>query len=147
MYAGQLFFAEFRVFCLNLLDRFMFMVLRLIIMKFVVGGQMDKKIIADLLKKHSPGAEIAVMSDIEATMAMKNKQADYYFGSCATGAGGALGIATGLLGKDKCVTVSMAGKVLSQDEITAAVKAGKVAFGFVNYDAERVIPMILKAIA
>ena len=115
-------------------------------MKFVVGEQMDKKIIADLLRKHSPQSEVAVMSDIEATMAMKNKHADYYFGSCATGAGGALGIATGLLGKDKCVTVSMAGKVLSQDEISAAVKAGKVAFGFVNYDAEKVIPMILKAI-
>jgi len=115
-------------------------------MKFVVGGQMDKKQIGDLLKKLSPQAEVAVMSDIEATMAMKNKLADYYFGSCATGAGGALGIATGLLGKDKCITVSMAGKLLSQDEITAAVKAGKVAFGFVNYDAEKIIPMILKAI-
>jgi len=117
------------------------------IMKLAVGGQMDKKIIADLLKKHSPQSEVVVMSDIEATMAIKNKQADYYFGSCATGAGGALGIATGLLGKDKCVTVSMAGKILSQDEINAAVKSGKVAFGFVNYDAEKVIPMILKAIS
>ena len=116
-------------------------------MKYVVGGQMDKKVIADLLKKHSPQAEIAVMSDIEATMAMKNKQADCYFGSCATGAGGALGIATGLLGKDKCITVSMAGKVLSQEEISSAVRAGKVAFGFVNYDAEKMIPMILKAIS
>ena len=107
---------------------------------------MDKKAIADLLKKQSE-AEVTVMSDIEATMAMKSKQADYYFGSCATGAGGALGIALGLLGKDKCITVSMAGKVLSQDEISAAVKAGKTAFGFVNYDAEKVIPMILKAIS
>jgi hypothetical protein len=117
-------------------------------MKFVVGGQMDKKEIAALLHKHAGNnAEVAVMSDIEATMAIKNKQADYYFGSCATGAGGALGIALGLLGKDKCITVSMAGKVLSQAEITAAVKSGKVAFGFVNYDAEKVIIMILKAIA
>ena len=116
-------------------------------MRFVVGGQMDKKAIAELLKKHSGGkAEVVIMSDIEATMAIKNKQADYYFGSCATGAGGALGVALGLLGKDKCATVSMSGKVLSQDEITAMVKAGKVAFGFVNYNAEKVIPMILKAI-
>jgi len=115
-------------------------------MKLVVGGQMDKKNIADLLKKLTPESDVVIMSDIEATMAIKNKQADYYFGSCATGAGGALGIALGLLGKEKCITVSMSGKVLSQEEITAAVKAGKVAFGFVNYDAERMIPMILKAI-
>ena len=107
---------------------------------------MDKKVLEGLLKKHSPQSEVAVMSDIEATVAIKNKMADYYFGACATGAGGALGIAVGLLGKDKCVSVSMTGKVLSPDEITAAVKSGKVAFGFVNYDAEKVIPLILKAI-
>jgi hypothetical protein len=80
-------------------------------------------------------------------MAIKNGQAEYYFGCCATGAGGALGIALGLLGKDKCFTVSMSGKILSAEEIAVGVKAGKVAFGFVNYDAEKVIPLILKAIA
>ncbi|QQO10912.1 DUF2620 domain-containing protein [Breznakiella homolactica] len=117
-------------------------------MKFVVGGQMDKKVIEGLLKKYSDGnAEVSVMSDIEATMALKNGQADYYFGSCATGAGGALGITMGLMGRDKCISVSMPGKVLSQEEITAAVKAGKIAFGFVNYDAEKVIPLILQAIS
>jgi hypothetical protein len=116
-------------------------------MKFVVGGQMDKKAIAGLLSKLAGDkAEVQVMSDIEATMALKNKTADYYFGSCATGAGGALGITMGLVGKDKCISVSMPGKLLSQEEISAAVKAGKTAFGCVNYDAERVLPMILKAI-
>ena len=109
---------------------------------------MDKKAIAALLTKYSEGkAEVLVMGDLEATMAIKNKQVDYYFGSCATGAGGALGLAVGLLGRDKCISVSMPGKILSQDEISAAVKAGKVAFGFVNYDAEKVIPLILKAIS
>lgn len=108
---------------------------------------MDKKVVEELLKKHSDdNAEVAVMSDIEATMAIKNGQADYYFGCCATGAGGALGIALGLLGMDKCFTVSMVGKILSQEEISAGVKAGKKAFGFVNTDAEKMIPMILKAI-
>ena len=108
---------------------------------------MDKKALADLLTKHAGAkAEVAVMGDIDATMAIKNNQADYYFGACATGAGGALGMATGLLVRDKCISVSMAGKVLTQEEINTAVKEGKVAFGFVNYDAERVIPMILKAI-
>ena len=109
---------------------------------------MDKKAVAEQLNKHTGGkADVAIMSDIEATMAIKNGKADYYFGCCATGAGGALGIALGLLGKDKCMTVSMAGKILSQGEISAGVKAGKTAFGFVNYDVEKVIPMILKAIS
>jgi hypothetical protein len=116
-------------------------------MKLVVGGQMDKKAVAGLLTKYSGGkADVAVMSDIEATMAIKNKQADYYFGACATGAGGALGISMGLLGQDNCVSVSMPGKVMGAEEIAAAVREGKVAFGFVNYDAEKVLPLILKAI-
>ena len=116
-------------------------------MKFVVGGQMDKKEIADLLKKYAPESEVAILSDIEATLEIKNKKADYYFGACVTGAGGALSIPMGLLGKDKCETISLTGKILSQEEISAAVKNGKVAFGFVNTSAEKVIPMILEAIS
>lgn len=116
-------------------------------MKFVVGGQMDKNAIAELLKKYSEGkADVVIMSDIEGAMAIKKRQADYYFGACATGAGGALGIATGLLGNERCLIVSMAGSILSQDSITTAVKAGKIAFGFVNYDAEKAVQMILNAI-
>ena len=115
-------------------------------MKLVVGGQMDKKLIADLLKNHAPGAELLVMSGIEATMAVKNKRADYYFGSCASGSGGDLGIAAGILGRDKCVIVSKPDNVLSQEQIAAEVRAGKIAFGFMSADAEKVIPHIIKAI-
>ncbi|MDR1893420.1 MAG: DUF2620 domain-containing protein [Spirochaetales bacterium] len=116
-------------------------------MKFVVGGQMDKKLISGLLVKLAgDAAEVTVATDIEATLALKNGQADYYFGCCATGAGGALGITMGLLGKDKCLTVSMPGRILTQEEISKAVEEGKVAFGFVNYDAERVLPMLVTAI-
>ncbi len=116
-------------------------------MKIVIGGQMDKKLIAKQVEELvGDKAVVEVKSDIEGTIAIQTKQADYYLGACSTGAGGALGIATGLLGMEKCVSVSTPGKTMTQDEINAEVAKGKVAFGFVNYDAEKVVPMIIKAI-
>lgn len=116
-------------------------------MKIVIGGQMDKQVIAKLVESIVQGkATVEVKSDIEATIAIQTMQADYYLGACSTGAGGALGIATGLLGTAKCVSVSTPGKTMTQEEINKEVEQGKVAFGFVNYDAEKVVPMILNAI-
>ncbi len=116
-------------------------------MKIVVGGQMDKQTVAKLIEKNADGSiEVQIKSDIDATLAIQTGQADYYLGACSTGAGGALGIATGLLGTAKCVSVSTPGKTMTQEEIDEAVQSGKVAFGFVNYDAEKVVPMILRAL-
>lgn len=116
-------------------------------MKIVVGGQMDKQAIAKLIEQFAGDkVTIEVKSDIDATLAIQMGQADYYIGACSTGAGGALGIATGLLGTEKCVSVSTPGKTMSQEEIDQEVEKGKVAFGFVNYDAEKVVPMILKSL-
>lgn len=116
-------------------------------MKIVIGGQMDKQSIAKLVESIvGDRASVEVKSDIEATLAIQTGQADYYLGACSTGAGGALGIATGLLGQAKCVSVSTPGKTMTQEEINSEVEKGKVAFGFVNYDAEKVVPMILQAI-
>ena len=114
-------------------------------MRVVVGGQMDKQSISQLIKNIDPTVDVTVKSNIEATMAIQTGMADYYVGSCSTGAGGALGIAFGLLGQDKCASVSTPGHVMTQEEINDLVKSGKVAFGFVNYDAEKVIPMLLNA--
>lgn len=116
-------------------------------MKIVVGGQMDKNNIAQLLEKLTDDSvEITIKSDIEAALAIQSKSADYYLGACSTGAGGALGIAMGILGGDKCCSISTPSKRMTQEEINQVVKDGKVAFGFVNYDIEKVVPMILEAI-
>lgn len=115
--------------------------------KIVIGGQMDKQTIETLVRKIANGrAEIKVMSDIEAALAIKTGTADFYIGACSTGAGGALGIALGLLGVDKCVSISTPAKRMSRNEIEEAVKEGKVAFGFVNYDAEKLVPDLLACI-
>lgn len=116
-------------------------------MKIVVGGALNKKENGELIEQYGNGrVEVTIMPDLQAAMALKSGQADYYFGSCQTGAGGALGMAIAMNGMDKCITVAMVGKVLKDEEILAAVKGGKKAFGFVPEAASRVIPVIMKGI-
>lgn len=116
-------------------------------MKIVVGGALNKKENAELIEKYGSGqVEVEIMPDLQAAMALKSGQADYYFGSCQTGAGGALGMAIAMNGMDKCITVAMVGKVLDDDEILKAVRDGKKAFGFVPEAAAGVIPVIMRGI-
>jgi len=116
-------------------------------LKIVVGGQMDKQAIANLIQKYGQGlVEVSIKSDIEAALAVQMNQAQYYFGSCATGSGGALAMAIGLVGPQYCVSVSIPGHIMGEEEIRKAVRDGKKAFGFVNNDAEKVIPVLLNEI-
>ena len=86
--------------------------------KIVVGGQIDKPEVKELVEKFGDNQyEIDIKSDLEAAMAVKNGQADYYVGACNTGGGGALAMALALLGHDNCVTVSMPGKLMPEEEI------------------------------
>ncbi|MDQ0415273.1 DUF2620 domain-containing protein [Mesobacillus stamsii] len=113
-------------------------------MKIVVGGQVEKKKIQDLINEIDPSIETVVKSDLDAAMVMKTGQADYYFGACHTGGGGALAMAIALIGRDKCETVSMPGKKPNEEKVID--KAGKKAFGFTGDHAETAVPMIVKAI-
>ena len=110
-------------------------------MKIVVGGQIDKQKVYDTIKGVvGDRASVEIKDDIAAAMAVKTGQADYYFGACKTGGGGAR------LGMNQCATVSMPGKMLSEDEILAQVKAGKKAYGFTDQHIEKVVPIILKGL-
>lgn len=115
-------------------------------MKIVIGGQVEKKQIENLVKQFDSTIETVVKSDLEAAMALKTGQADYYLGACHTGGGGALAMAIALVGKDQCETVSMPGKKPIEEKVIEAVKTGKIAFGFTGDHAEVAVPMILKAI-
>lgn len=115
-----------------------------IIMKIVVGGQIDKKAVAELVTKlGGDKVEVDVKSDLEAAMAVKNGQADYYIGACNTGGGGALGMAIALLGRDNTATLSMPGKLLSEEEIRQEVASGKKAFGFTVQHIDKVVPIVM----
>lgn len=54
-------------------------------LRIVVGGQIDKQRVADIIKKiGGEDITLTIKSDIEAAMAIKTNQADYYFGACNT---------------------------------------------------------------
>lgn len=115
--------------------------------RIVVGGQIEKDRIAEMIRKiGGDKVTVTVKSDIEAAMAIKTNQADYYFGACNTGGGGALAMAIALLGMNLCATVSMPGKIKSNEEIIKEVENGKKAFGFTPQHAEQVIPVIMNKI-
>lgn len=115
-------------------------------MKIVVGGQIDKENVAEIIKKYIPEAEIIIKSDIDAAMDVKMGNVDYYFGACNTGGGGALAMAIAIAGADKCATLGMPGNILKEEKIKDEVKAGKVAFGFTPQSAEQVIKIVAEYI-
>ncbi|SKA97176.1 Protein of unknown function DUF2620 [Caloramator quimbayensis] len=115
--------------------------------RIVVGGQIDKERIANLIREiGGDNVKVEIKSDIEAAMAIKTDNADYYFGACNTGGGGALAMAIALLGLPLCATVSMPGNIKSDEEIKKEIENGKKAFGFTPQHAEQVIPVIMKKI-
>lgn len=116
-------------------------------MKIVIGGQVDKKEIESLIHSLDKSIETAIKSDLDAAMALKSGNADYYVGACHTGGGGALAMAIALLGKSSCETISMPGKKPDEEKVKRAVLENKKAFGFTADHKELAIPMIIQALA
>lgn len=116
-------------------------------MKIVIGGQIEQTAIEELIKKYGGGkVETIVMSDLDAAMAIKSGQADYYFGACHTGGGGALAMAIALLGKPQCETISMPGKPPAQEQVIEAIAKGAKAFGFTGDHKEQAVEYLMKAL-
>ncbi len=112
-------------------------------MKIVIGGQIEKEEIRKLVEKNmKDGVEIIVKSDLDAAMDLQAGNVDFYIGACNTGGGGALAMAIALAGADKCVTLSMPGNVMSEEEIIKEVNSGKKAFGFTAQDRNFIVPII-----
>ena len=107
-------------------------------MKIVVGGQIDKQKVYDTIKGVvGDRASVEIKDDIAAAMAVNSLAAAAVF---------FLVMAIALLSMNQCATVSMPGKMLSEDEILAQVKAGKKAYGFTDQHIEKVVPIILKGL-
>ncbi|BAB04307.1 DUF2620 domain-containing protein [Halalkalibacterium halodurans] len=116
-------------------------------MKIVIGGQVDKKEIESLIQeKAGERVETIVKSDLDAAMAIKSNEADYYFGACHTGGGGALAMAIAILGKNRCATISMPGKPPVKEEVDNAVQQGAKAFGFTGDHKERAVEYLIESL-
>ena len=116
-------------------------------MKIVIGGQIDKKVIEQLVQLCSSEIiEVTIQSDLQAAMAIKTGEADYYLGACYTGGGGAIAMAIAILGSEMCVTVSTPGRRPDKNSIEKAITQGKKAFGFTTDHKEEAVPLIIGAI-
>lgn len=91
------------------------------------------------------GVQIAVSNDMDAAMKLRAGQADFYLGTCHTGAGASLGVLVGLMGKPLCHTFGRS--VPSEDEVTALLAEGKKVFGFAIDQIDAVAPVMARAIA
>jgi hypothetical protein len=115
-------------------------------MKIVVGGMLNKTEIAALVKSiGGEKVEVDIKSDLDATLMVKNNQALIYIGACHTGGGGSLAMPLALLGADKCLTVAMAGRTMTAEEITQAVERGVIAFGMVPQAVNGCVTAIVNA--
>lgn len=116
-------------------------------MKIVIGGQVEKKEIEALVKQYGGDTvEVTVKNDLEAAMALKTGQADYYLGACYTGGGGALAMAIALVGKPNCATISMPGQPPTQEKVDQAVAQGAKAFGFTGDHKDKAVELIMTAL-
>ncbi|GAB2771914.1 DUF2620 family protein [Streptomyces sp. NPDC054796] len=113
--------------------------------KILTGGLGKAEVAETLRKLDLPGLETDVSSDMDAAMKLRAGQADYYLGTCHTGAGASLGLLLGLLGSDACHTFGRS--VPTEDEVTALLDGGKKVFGFGIDQLADTTPVIARAIA
>jgi hypothetical protein len=116
------------------------------VIKINVGGLAAKEVVDKVAEVGNNQVKAFALSDIVGVKEVAQGNADYYFGACATGGGGALSIAIAILGYSNCFTVSTAGKSPKEEEIRAAVKSGKKAFGFTCDHVDTAVPLLIKAI-
>jgi Protein of unknown function DUF2620 len=116
-------------------------------MKIVIGGQVEKPEIDALVKQFGGNqVQTVVKSDLDAALAIKTGEADYYFGACHTGGGGALAMAIALLGKQQCATISMPGQPPTKEKVKEAVEQGAKAFGFTGDHKEKAVQYLMETL-
>ncbi|PZF82695.1 DUF2620 family protein [Jiangella anatolica] len=109
-------------------------------MKIIAGGVAKTEVAEVLRPLLSPGDTVIVGTDMDAAVQLRAGQADYYMGTCHTGAGASLGVLVGLLGSDRTHTFGRT--IPSAAAIKAAVDEGNVAFGFALDQVQEVVPAL-----
>ncbi|WP_147917028.1 DUF2620 family protein [Ruania zhangjianzhongii] len=113
-------------------------------MKIITGG-VGKAQVAEVLKPLlRPEDEVSVGSDMDAAIKLQSGQADFFLGTCHTGAGASLGVLVGLLGGDRCHT--FARKIPAAEDVDHALASGAVALGFSVDQITEAVPVIYAAL-
>ncbi|MFE7568003.1 DUF2620 domain-containing protein [Streptomyces sp. NPDC057539] len=112
--------------------------------KILTGGVGKTEVAGTVSALGLDGLEITVSNDMDAAMKLRAGQADYYLGTCHTGAGASLGILVGLLGRPLCHTFGR--HVPAEDEVAALLADGKKVFGFAIDQIDVIAPIMARAI-
>jgi ABC-type amino acid transport substrate-binding protein len=112
--------------------------------KILTGGVAKAETAEAVEKLGLPGVEVVTSNDMDAAMKLRAGQADYYLGTCHTGAGASLGVLVGLMG---AATHTFGRKVPTEQEIAGLLADGKKVFGFSMDQIDAVVPLLLRAIA
>ncbi|EST30141.1 MULTISPECIES: DUF2620 domain-containing protein [Streptomyces] len=113
--------------------------------KILTGGVGKAEVTETVKKLGLDGIEVTVSNDMDAAMKLRGGQADYFLGTCHTGAGASLGVLVGLLGKSACHTFGRS--VPTEDEVNALLAEGKKVFGFAIDQIDVIAPLMARAIA
>ncbi|MCL7368351.1 MULTISPECIES: DUF2620 domain-containing protein [Streptomyces] len=113
--------------------------------KILTGGVGKTEVAQTVTAMALDGIEAVVSNDMDAAMKLRAGQAQYYLGTCHTGAGASLGVLVGLMGKKACHTFGRS--VPTEDEVTALLDDGIKVFGFSMDQIDSVAPVITRAIA
>ncbi|WP_314177050.1 DUF2620 domain-containing protein [Streptomyces winkii] len=113
--------------------------------KILTGGVGKSQVAETLGELGIDGLEVALSSDMEAAMKLRAGQADYYLGTCHTGAGASLGVLLGVLGSGTCHTFGRA--IPTGAEVAELLENGTKVFGFAMDQIPEVAPVIARAIA
>lgn len=112
----------------------------------ILTGGLGRTDVARLVQQLAPdGIDVAESSDMDAASELRSGRADYYLGTCHTGAGASLGVLVGVLGSGACHTFGRA--VPRDDQVAALLAAGVRVFGFAVDRIEAVAPVIVRAVA
>ncbi|WP_030680495.1 DUF2620 family protein [Streptomyces rimosus] len=115
-------------------------------MTTILTGGIGKTAVADAVRRLAPaGVEVVVSNDMDAVALLQAGRADYFLGTCQTGAGASLGVLVGLMGSATCHTFGRS--VPSEDEIGALLDQGKRVFGFAVDQIDAIAPALVVAIA
>ncbi|MEV0036771.1 DUF2620 domain-containing protein [Streptomyces sp. NPDC050804] len=113
--------------------------------KILTGGVGKTEVAQTVGALALDGLEITLSNDMDAAMKLRAGQADYYLGTCHTGAGASLGILVGLLGQPLCHTFGRS--VPTEEQVAGLLADGKKVFGFAIDQIDVIAPIMARAIA
>ncbi|MFB6815535.1 DUF2620 family protein [Streptomyces sp. NPDC056347] len=113
--------------------------------KILTGGVGKTEVARTITAMAVDGLEVAVSNDMDAATKLRAGEADYFLGTCYTGAGASLGVLVGLMGKKACHTFGRS--VPGEEEVAALLAGGTRVFGFSMDQIDTAAPVIARAIA